>query len=166
VRHIAGPKAKGERVVLTCRIWDGDGIAIPDAIVEIWQADANGVYNHPDDSRQKTADRAFAGFGRMGTDDDGTCEFETIKPGSVPGLNGRHQAPHLNLAIFARGMLRQLYTRLYFAGDPANEQDPVLALIPLQRRNSLIAHPDSTKKNVWNFDIRLQGEQETVFFDV
>jgi protocatechuate 3,4-dioxygenase, alpha subunit len=165
VHDIAGPQAKGERVVLTCRILDGDGIGIPDAIVEIWQADGNGVYNHPDDSRQKTADPACAGFGRMGTDQDGTCEFATIKPGSVPGLNSV-QAPHLNLAIFARGMLRQLYTRLYFAGDSANEQDPVLALIPLQRRDSLMAHPDSTKKNAWNFDIRLQGEQETVFFDV
>jgi len=166
VRDIAGPQAKGERVVLTCRILDGDGIGIPDAMVEIWQADANGVYNHPDDLRQKNADPACRGFGRMGTNEDGTCEFETIKPGSVPGLNSVHQAPHLNLAIFARGMLRQLYTRLYFAGDPANEQDPVLALIPLHRRDSLMAHPDSNKKSVWNFDIRLQGEQETVFFDV
>ena len=166
VRDIAGPQAKGERVVLTCRILDGDGIGIPDAMLEIWQADANGVYNHPDDLRQKNADPACAGFGRMGTKEDGTCEFETIKPGSVPALNSVHQAPHLNLAIFARGMLRQLYTRLYFAGDPANEQDPVLALIPLQRRDSLMAHPDYNQKSVWNFDIRLQGEQETVFFDL
>jgi protocatechuate 3,4-dioxygenase alpha subunit len=124
------------------------------------------VYNHPDDPRHEAADPACAGFGRMGTNEDGTCEFETIKPGKVPGLNGIIQAPHLNLAIFARGMLKQLYTRIYFAADPANEQDPLLALIPVERRESVMAHLDSKKKNVWNFDIRLQGEQETVFFDV
>jgi protocatechuate 3,4-dioxygenase, alpha subunit len=166
VRNIAGPEAKGERVLLACRVLDGDGVGVPDALVEIWQADADGVYNHPDDPHHEAADPACAGFGRMGTNEDGFCEFETIKPGGVSGLNGESQAPHLNLAIFARGMLKQLYTRIYFANDPANEHDPVLTLVPVQRRPSLLAHPDSTKKNRWNFEIHLQGERETIFFDV
>ena len=166
VRNIAGPQAKGERVVLTVRVLDGDGIGLPDAMVEIWQADAQGVYNHPDDPQQKTCDIACAGFGRMGTTEDGICEFETIKPGRVPGPTIVDQAPHLNLVVFARGMLKQLYTRIYFAGDPANDQDPVLALVPKERRESLLAHPDPPKKGAWLFDVRLQGEKETVFFDV
>jgi protocatechuate 3,4-dioxygenase alpha subunit len=166
VREIAGPQAKGERVVLICRVLDGDSVGVPDAMIELWQADADGVYNHPDDSRQKAADTACGGFGRMGTSEDGTCEFETVKPGRIPGPNGTYQAPHVNVAVFARGMLRQLYTRIYFAGDPTNEQDPVLALVPRERRESLMAQPDPARNGTWRFDIRLQGENETVFFDV
>jgi protocatechuate 3,4-dioxygenase alpha subunit len=166
VRNIASPQAKGERVVLTVRILDGDGVGLPDAMVEIWQADAQGVYNHPDDPQQKTCDTACAGFGRMGTTEDGVCEFETIKPGRVPGPNGVDQAPHLTLLVFARGMLKQLYTRMYFAGDPANGQDPVLALVPKERRESLMAQPDPINKGAWLFDVHLQGGKETVFFDV
>jgi protocatechuate 3,4-dioxygenase alpha subunit len=166
VRNIASLQAKGERVVLTCRVLDGDGVGVPDAIVEVWQADAQGIYNHPDDPQAENVDPACAGFGRMGTSEYGVCEFETVKPGRVPGLNGVDQAPHLNLAIFARGMLKQLYTRVYFADDPANEEDTVLALIPKERRESLMAQTDPAKKNAWRFDIRLQGEKETVFFDV
>jgi protocatechuate 3,4-dioxygenase alpha subunit len=166
VRNIANLQAKGERVVLTMRVLDGDGIGLPDAIVEIWQADAEGVYNHPDDPHQKTCDTACAGFGRMGTSEDGACEFETIKPGRVPGPNGVDQAPHLNLVIFARGMLKQLYTRIYFAGDPANQNDPVLDLVLPERRETLMAKPDPSHPGQWNFDVHLQGEKETVFFDV
>lgn len=166
MRNIAGPQARGERVVLTCRVLDGDGVGVPDAMVEIWQADSQGVYNHPDDPQQKTVDPACAGFGRMGTNEDGICEFETVKPGRVPGANGQDQAPHLNLAIFARGMLKQLYTRIYFAGDAANQSDPALSLIPTERRQTLMANPNPALPGHWNFDLRLQGEQETVFFDV
>jgi|SRR5882724_5093920 len=166
VRNIAGPQAKGERVLLTCRVLDGDGVGVPDAMVEIWQADADGIYNHPEDSRQKIVDPECAGFGRMGTGEDGSCEFETIKPGRVPGVGGVEQAPHLNLAVFARGMLKQLYTRVYFTGDPANDQDPVLALVPKDRHKSLMARSDSAKKSRWHFDVLLLGENETVFFDV
>jgi protocatechuate 3,4-dioxygenase alpha subunit len=165
VRNIASPQAKGERVVLTCRVLDGDGVGVPDAMVEIWQADADGIYNHPDDPRHKMVDPECAGFGRMGTMEDGMCEFETIKSGRVRGIGGIDQAPHLNVAVFARGMLKQLYTRIYFAGDPANDQDPVLALLPKERRQSLMAEP-SLAKATWHFDIHLQGENETVFFDV
>jgi protocatechuate 3,4-dioxygenase alpha subunit len=166
MRNIASQQAKGGRIVLTCRVFDGDSIGLPDAIVEIWQADAEGIYNHPDDPRQKAVDPACGGFGRMGTTEDGSCEFETIKPGRVPGLNGEDQAPHLNLALFARGMLKQLYTRIYFAGDPANQSDPALSLVPPERRDTLMAKPDPARPEHWSFDLRLQGEHETVFFDV
>jgi protocatechuate 3,4-dioxygenase, alpha subunit len=165
VHNIASPEAKGERIVLICRVLDGDEIGVPDAIVEIWQADAQGIYNHPDDARQKMVDPACEGFGRMGTNEDGACEFETIKPGLVPGPNGVDQAPHLNVAIFARGMLKQLYTRIYFSGDPTNDQDSVLALVPKERRETLMAKHDSTAGH-WSFDVCLQGEKETVFFDI
>jgi protocatechuate 3,4-dioxygenase alpha subunit len=166
VRCIAGQQAKGERVLLMCRVLDGDGIPVPDAMIEIWQADADGKYNHPDDAQHQTADPACTGFGRMGTAEDGSCAFETIKPGRVPGPGNVFQAPHLSLAVFARGLLKQLYTRVYFAGDSANQDDPILALVPEQRRETLMAHPDPARPNVWRFDVHLQGEHETVFFDV
>jgi protocatechuate 3,4-dioxygenase, alpha subunit len=166
VRGIAGPQAKGERVLLMCRVLDGEGAPVPDAMIEIWQADADGRYGHPDDAQHETADPGCAGFGRMGTAEDGSCEFETIRPGRVPGSGGVLQAPHLSFAVFARGMLKQLYTRVYFAGDPANDQDSVLAFVPEDRRETLMAHPYPGRSSVWRFDVRLQGEQETVFFDV
>jgi len=165
-QRIAGPQAKGERVWLTCRVLDGDGAPLPDALLEIWQADAGGKYNHPDDLQDKPVDSECSGFGRMGTDENGVCQFETIMPGRVPGPNGVEQAPHLNLTVFARGMLRQLQTRIYFAGDTANAQDPVLALVPQERRDTLMAKPDPARPGGWLFDVRLQGEPETVFFDV
>ena len=166
VGSIAGPQAKGEHVLLTVRILDGDGVGLNYTMIEIWQANADGKYNHPDDAQQKTVDPSFLGFGRMGTTEDGNCNFETIKPGRVPGPGNVLQAPHLNVAVFARGMLRQLYTRIYFAGDPANQGDPVLALVPVERRETLMAHPDSVQPGGWRFDLRLQGGEETVFFDV
>jgi protocatechuate 3,4-dioxygenase alpha subunit len=166
VKCIAGPQTKGERVWLTCRVLDGEGAPLNDAVIEIWQADADGKYNHPDDMQKKTVDPGWVGFGRMATEEDGSCEFETIRPGRVPGFGSGLQAPHLNVAIFARGLLKQLYTRVYFAGDPANSEDPVIALVPPQRRDTLMAEPDAARPGHWSFDIHLRGEQETVFFDV
>jgi protocatechuate 3,4-dioxygenase, alpha subunit len=166
VRCIAGPAAKGERVWLACHVLDGDGQPVNDAMIEIWQADAEGRYNSPEDPNGRAADPACRGFGRLATGEDGSCEFETIRPGRVPGPDNIFQAPHLAVAIFARGMLKQLYTRIHFAGDPANQEDPVLALVPQERRETLMAQPDPTRANGWRFEIRLQGEQETVFFDV
>jgi protocatechuate 3,4-dioxygenase alpha subunit len=163
---IAGQQVKGERVMLTIRVLDGNGEGLNDAMIEIWQADSEGKYNHPDDQQVKTVDPCFLGFGRAGTGEDGSCEFETIRPGRVPGPGSVLQAPHLNVAVFARGMLKQLYTRIYFAGDPANQEDPVLALAPAARRETLMAHPDAAHPGGWRFNIRLQGEDETVFFDV
>jgi protocatechuate 3,4-dioxygenase, alpha subunit len=169
VRCIAGPQSQGERIWITFRVFDGDGALVDDAMLEIWQADSTGKYNHPDDRQpddlqSKTLDEGWIGFGRLGTSEDGTCILETIKPGRV-GHNAP-QAPHLLLAVFARGMLKQLYTRVYFAGDPANDEDPVLALAPADRRNTLIAQTDGDNKGHWRFDLHLQGEEETVFFDV
>ena len=166
VRCIAGPQVRGDRVLLTVRVLDGNGEAVPDAMIEIWQANSEGKYNHPDDAQQKAVDPSFLGFGRMATGEDGSCEFETIKPGRVPGPGNVLQAPHLNMAVFARGLLKQLYTRIYFARDPANQEDPVLELVPSERRETLMAQPDSTRPAGWHFDLRLQGEHETVFFDV
>lgn len=168
VSRIAGPETKGERVWLTCRVLDGDDAPVGDAMIEIWQADADGKYNHPDDVRDviNTGDSSWLGFGRMPTALDGSCEFETIKPGRVPGLGNQSQAPHLNVAIFARGMLKQVYTRIYFAGDPSNSEDAAMALVPSSRRETLMAQPDPAQPAHWQFDIHLQGESETVFFDV
>jgi protocatechuate 3,4-dioxygenase, alpha subunit len=164
VKCVAGPQAKGERVWITFRVLDGDGVAMNDAMLEIWQADSNGKYNHPDDPQPKQVDAGWIGFGRLGTGEDGRCVLETIKPGRVS--NDTLQAPHLTVAVFARGMLKQLYTRLYFAGDAANKEDPILRLVPQDRRDTLMAQPDPAGPGHWLFDVRLQGEQETVFFDV
>lgn len=166
VHRIAGPQAKGERLWLNCRVLDGNAAPVNDSMIEIWQADAEGRYSCPDDPQFKAADPACSGFGRMGTGEDGACEFETIKPGRVAGPGNTQQAPHLNVAVFARGMLKQLYTRIYFAGDPANAEDPILALVPPARRETLLANPDPARPGHWRFDIHLQGDQETVFFDV
>lgn len=166
IKQIADPRAEGERIWLTFRVFDGDGAPLNDAMVEIWQANSDGKYNHPDDKQVKSIDPEFKGFGRLETDEDGRCEFETIKPGRVPGPGNALQAPHLSVAVFARGMPRQLYTRAYFAGDPANPDDPILALVPMARRETLMAHPDSSRAGNWYLDIHLQGAQETVFFDV
>lgn len=163
---LAGPGAKGERVRLICRVFDGDGAPTPDAMIEVWQANADGKYHHPEDTQEKALDPAFRGFGRMATIEDGSCMFETIKPGRVPGWDNALQAPHLNVSVFSRGLLKRLATRIYFAGDAANGEDPVLALVPKERRDTLIAHPDPEHSGVWRFDVHLCGEQETVFFDV
>lgn len=166
VSCIADPQAKGERVRLVCRVLDGDGAPVPDAMIEVWQADADGRYHHPDDPQYARADPACRGFGRMGTSEDGICEFETIKPGRVRGPVGVSQAPHLNLTVFARGLLKQVYTRAYFANDPANREDPVLALVPEERRETLMAQLGDRGEGRWQFEIHLQGEHQTVFFDV
>jgi protocatechuate 3,4-dioxygenase alpha subunit len=130
---------EGERIRLVCRILDGDEAPVSDAMIEIWQADAEGKYG---------------GFGRQCTNEDGRCEFQTVKAG------------HVNVMIFARGLLKQLFTRIYFAGESSNATDPILALVPEDRRETLMAHPNAEDPTVWNFEIRLCAESETVFFDV
>src|SRR5215471_4454024 len=157
---------KGERIRLFCRVLDGHGAPVDDAMIEIWQANAQGRYNHPDDLQSKELDPGFVGFGRLATDSRGICGFETIKPGRVPGNDGALQAPHINVSVFARGVLQRLATRAYFAGDPANSEDVVLALAPADRRPTLLAQPDPAGQGRWVFDIHLCGEHETVFFDV
>ena len=166
IANIAGPKAKGERVKLICTVYDGEGKGIPDAMVEIWQADASGKYNHPEDTQEKIADPECGGFGRLSSDAQGVCIFETIKPGRVPSWTDVAQAPHLGISVFARGILKRLATRAYFAGDAANAEDPVLALVAEDRRETLMARRDGAEPGVWRFDIYLSGPRETVFFDV
>jgi protocatechuate 3,4-dioxygenase alpha subunit len=158
----------GERIRIEGQVFDGDGQPIPDVMVEIWQANAFGRYNHPDDKQEKPLDQSFTGWGRSGTDEECFFNFETIKPGPVPGANGSVQAPHINMTVFARGMLSHAYTRMYFADEGANETDPVLRSIKSKaRRETLIARrEDRNGRAVYRFDIRLQGENETVFFDV
>jgi len=169
VARIAPAGARGQRVKLICTVYDGEGTPLPDAMVEIWQANANGKYNHPDDTQEKPADPEFQGFGRLSTDAQGVCVFETVKPGRVPSWTDVPQAPHLNVSVFARGVLKRLATRAYFAGDAANEEDAVLALVPQERRETLMMRrdpADSTGEGAWRFAIHLSGPQETVFFDV
>jgi len=214
---LTGPEAKGERIRVRFRLLDGDGAPVPDGMIEIWQADASGKHDHPDDPQEQAPDAAFHGFGRLETDGGGCCVLDTVRPGRVPdslggrvfdtvhpgrvpdSLGGRvldtahpgrvpdslggcvldtaHpgrvpdgrggcQASHLNVSVFARGLLDRLCTRVYFEGDPALAEDPVLALVPEDRRHTLIARRDSQQSGQWNFEIHLQGEQETVFFEI
>ena len=156
----------GERIRIEGRVFDGDGAVVPDCMLEVWQADAQGRFADPQDKRA-LPNASFRGFGRVGTNKDGDYAFDTIKPGPVPDPDGKPQAPHILLAVFARGMLMHLYTRIYFDGEAANAADPVMALVPTERRNTLIARREAGNGNaVYRFDIRLQGDNETVFFDI
>jgi protocatechuate 3,4-dioxygenase alpha subunit len=159
--------AEGEHITLAFRVIDGDGLPTPgDSMIELWQADSQGRYHHPVDPRSTAADKNFCGFGRLETDANGVCVFETVKPGRVPNANGSAQAPHINLTLFARGLGKPLRTRVYFADEAANVDDAVLALIPADRRETLLAKPVAGQANAWAIKIHLQGEAETVFFDV
>lgn len=152
----------GDRIRISGRIFDGAGEVISDAMVEIWQADAQGRYAHPADKRG--ANSSFNGFGRTGTETDAESRFvfDTIKPGSVDD----GQAPHINAAIFARGLLSHVFTRIYFPDeDAANAQDPILAAVPDERRPTLIAKQSSEGRNHYVFDVHLQGANETVFLE-
>jgi protocatechuate 3,4-dioxygenase alpha subunit len=161
---VAGAGSPGTHIRIEGRIIDGEGNVATDAMVEIWQADAHGRYPHPADGRP-LASNSFRGFGRAATDSDGGFDFATVKPGLVPGPGGTMQAPHINVGVFSRGILKRLFTRIYFADEPANAKDPILALVPKERRDTLLAKPDPARPGVYRFDIRLQGENETVFFD-
>lgn len=163
ISRVVGDGTKGERLWLTFRVLDGEGVPVPDAMIELWQADSDGNYVQ----RDSTVDGgAFSGFGRLATAEDGSCTFETIRPGRVAGPGETLQAPHINVSILGRGILKRLSTRVYFAGEPANEADPILALVPENRRPTLFARPDTARTSNWVFHVRLRGEGETVFFDV
>ena len=148
------------------RVLDGAGEPVPDAMLEIWQANSAGRYAHPADTRHDLpVDEGFTGFGRCGTDPEGWFEFVTLKPGPVPGPEGRLQAPHIDVSVFARGLLKRLVTRIYFPDEEeANAVDPVLSSIPdLDDRAGLVA---SVHDGTLRFDIRLQGDRQTAFFAV
>ena len=167
---IAGPNAAGERIRVEGLVIDGTGSPVKDVLLEIWQANAAGIYAHPADRRSGKVEEGFRGWGRVISDfDTGLYGFDTVKPGSVPGRNCRPMAPHLNLWIVARGINIGLNTRMYFADEEeANARDPVLNLIEhADRRPTLIAARELRDgKPVYRFDIRLQGDGETVFLDV
>jgi protocatechuate 3,4-dioxygenase, alpha subunit len=163
--ELAGPGVSGERVTIEGRVVDGDGVPVPDAVIEIWQANAHGKYAHPEDLQDKPIEAGFLGYGRVPTDDGGRFSFTTIKPGSVPGPDGKMQAPHLAVSVFMRGLLKRLVTRVYFPDDARNAGDFVLNLVEASRRGTLIAHAAAGKPGVLEWNVVMQGEGETVFFD-
>lgn len=160
-RHVA----EGARVTVRGRVLDGDGRPVPDAVLEIWHADRDGKYD-----ARRAADTTGVGgippgYGRVATNEEGEFQFTTRRPGAVREPDGKVQAPHLAVVLFMRGLLRHLVTRIYFSGESANATDPVLNLIPAERRATLLAvSSEASDEFVW--DIRLQGERETVFFEV
>jgi protocatechuate 3,4-dioxygenase, alpha subunit len=156
--------ACGTRIVLEGRVLDGAGAGINDALIETWQADANGRYQHAEDSRPGTADPNFNGFGWAHTGHTGEFRFQTIKPGPVPSPGTGMQAPHIVVSVMARGILTRFITRIYFEDEPANAADPILTLVPEARRETLIAR--RVRDGAYAFDIVMQGSRETVFFDV
>ncbi len=164
--NMAGPGVSGERVEIAGRILDGDGKPVPDGIVEIWQANAQGKYAHPDDPQEKPAETAFRGYGRVPTDDEGRFRFTTIKPGRVPGPDGKLQAPHLAVSVFTRGLLRRLVTRIYFPDEPSNTEDFALNLVDARRRGTLLAKTIGGAGGKLEWNVVLQGTGETVFFEI
>jgi protocatechuate 3,4-dioxygenase alpha subunit len=157
----------GERITIEGRILDGDGSPVPDAMIELWQANAAGRYNHPDDRQtDKPLDPNFRGYGRVATNADGTFRITTIKPGPVPGRGNALQAPHINLAVFGRGLLKHLYTRLYFADETANANDPLLTSIEDEAKRHTLLATRAASGSSYRFDIVLQGDNETVFLDI
>lgn len=155
--------ALGEKITFEGKVTDGAGEPVPDVMIEVWQANAAGKYDHPEDTQDKPVDPSFHGFGRCATDKDGMFRFQTVKPGAVPGPGNSLQAPHLVVFVFGRGMLKQLLTRCYFEDEAHNANDPVLGLVPDARRRTLIAR--KTNSSGYRLDIVLQGEGETVFFE-
>lgn len=162
-----GPRLAGHdrpgAIRLQGRVLDGNGVPIPDSLVEIWQADENGVFVEEPGIYQDVTGSGFRGFGRCPTDNDGSFEFVTVKPGGVPTVDGTTQAPHLAMSVFARGMLRRVVTRVYFDDEPdANDADPLLSSLEEDRRSTLIANG---VEDGYRFDVHIQGDDETVFLD-
>lgn len=155
-------------ILLQGRVIDGEGLPVSDAMIEIWQADPDGRYPGYDEQyKPQPVGGDFSGFGRAQTDEDGWYQFETLKPGAVPAPDDSLQAPHINVSVFARGLLKRLATRVYFADEAATESDPVLKAVPPHVRKTLVAEQGpGTDAPTYRFDIILQGEGETAFFDL
>jgi protocatechuate 3,4-dioxygenase alpha subunit len=164
--EVVDPGADGA-ITISGRVLDGAGAAVPDALVETWQAAPNGSFAHPDDPRGG-GDAGFRAFGRSATDAAGRYHIVTLRPGALPGPAGGTEAPHLDVSVFARGLLDRVVTRIYFADEQsANVADPVLVAVDPDRRDTLIATPKpGGGPGAFRFDIRLQDPRETVFFDV
>lgn len=164
--NLAAEGVAGERVTIQGRVLDGDGIPVPDALLEIWQANSHGKYAHPEDTQDKPLERGFTGFGRVPVDKEGVFGFVTIKPGPVPGPKGKDQAPHLVISVFMRGLLKRLVTRMYFPNDARNASDPILNMVDPARRSTLVAKAFSGGAGPLEWNVVLQGTHETVFFDL
>ncbi len=164
--NLVSEGVSGERVTIQGRVFDGDGIPVPDAMLEIWQANAHGKYAHPEDTQDKPLEPGFTGHGRVPVAADGAFRFVTIKPGPVPGPDGAEQAPHLLVSVFMRGLLRRLVTRIYFPDDPRNAADFILNLVEPERRFTLIAKKIAGGPSTLEWNVVLQGSDETVFFDL
>ncbi|OEY95252.1 protocatechuate 3,4-dioxygenase subunit alpha [Acinetobacter proteolyticus] len=168
--QLVNEQTQGQRIRLEGQVFDGLGLPLRDVLLEIWQADAHGVYPSQADTQGKTADPHFQGWGRTGANfETGFWSFHTVKPGAVAGRKGSIQAPHIAVAVFARGINIGLHTRIYFDDEvDANANDPVLNSIEWAvRRQTLIAkRSDVDGEVVYRFDIRIQGDDETVFFDI
>ncbi len=154
----------GEHISISGQIFDGAGVPVPDAQLELWQPDADGRFAGLDPSGKWPAADGFVGFARVPTDANGGFAFHTIRPASVRTLDGKLQAPHIVLVLFMRGLLKHLHTRIYFAGDPRNASDPVLLVVPAERRQTLCAEPSAENPTHYRWNIQLQGSDETVFF--
>ena len=152
-------------MVINGRVLDGDRQPVIDALIEIWQANEQGKYHHPEDTQAKPLQADFRGYGRIATDAQGAFSFRTIKPGRVPGLDGTWQAPHIAVNIFMRGLLKHLVTRIYFPDEPSNDDDHLLNQVPRNRRDTLVAKEMSAHRHELEWNIVLQGDSETVFFD-
>ncbi len=165
--HSHRDRVHGERIEVTGQVWDNTGAPVLDALLEIWQANAAGRYANAEDARfDLPLDENFIGYGRCALDRQGGFRFRTIRPGRVPGPGNSLQAPHIALGIIGPGFLKRLATRVYFAGAPENEEDPILSLVPEARRQTLLAGREPGAEDVYRFDIRLGGERETVFFEI
>jgi protocatechuate 3,4-dioxygenase alpha subunit len=173
--NLAGPGVQGDHIEITGFVLDGDGKTVPDAVLELWQANSHGKYAHPEDFQDKPLDQAFTGFGRIPTDESGRFRFTTIKPGRVPAPkkegSGQSsptenlQAPHIAVSLCTRGLLRRLITRIYFPDEPSNAEDFALNLVEPNRRSTLIAKKVDGMSGTLEWNIVLQGPNETVFFD-
>ncbi len=163
--RVADADTRGHHIVVEGRVLDGDGAPVIDALIELWQADSNGKYVHPGDPQGAVLTPGFRGFARVPTNDEGVFRFTTVKPGRVPAPDGSKQAPHILVCVFMRGLLRQVVTRIYFSDEPSNDEDPVLACVPAPRRSTLMARPRASQSDVFEWNIVLQGPDETVFFD-
>ncbi len=165
VPNLAAPDVEGKRITIQGRVLDGDGKPVSDAVIEIWQANAHGKYDHPEDTQDKPLQRGFKGFGRVATDDEGRFSLTTIMPGRVPGPSGTLQAPHIVVLVFMRGLLKHLVTRIYFPDEPSNAEDPILRLVDPERRSTLIASNVPGREGALQWNVVCAGENETVFFD-
>jgi protocatechuate 3,4-dioxygenase alpha subunit len=166
-RILVTPATRGEHIRIEGCVYDGDGALVPDAMLEIWQADAAGIFNHPADPRHREADPAFRGFGRSDTTGAGSrFWFHTVKPGGRSNPDGSRSAPYIDVYVFSRGMLLHALTRVYFADEAGNEADPVFAALDATRRQTLLAHRINWPgRPCFRFDVHLQGSGETLFFN-